>query len=105
MGRGPGQSQPPAPAAQLEAAEQKVPGAPAGGWQGVVGTDLGGDHFLSSQIAPGVAQEGVPGQAWENAPQALSPPELSNHSPEPLPFLNLAFPDFPSWARDALGSP
>lgn len=65
VGRGSGQSQPPAPAAQLEAAEQKVRG-PAGGWRGVVGTDLGGEHFPASRIARGTAQEGVPGGVWES---------------------------------------
>lgn len=107
VGRGPGQSEPPAPAAQLEAVEQKVSGAPTGGWRGVVGTDLG-EHFPSSRIAPGAAQEGVPGQlgrAPRAAGQALSSPELSNQSPEPHPFLRLAFPDLPSRARDTLGFP
>lgn len=83
-------------------------GAPAGGWRGVVGNDLGGEHFPGSRIAPGVAQERVPGQARESAP-SCGPGALASRALEPepraLPFLSFAFPDIPSWARDTLGSP
>lgn len=85
-------------------------GAPAGGWRGVVGTDLGGEHFPDSRIAPGAAwgAGGVPGQARESAP-SCGPGALAFQALEPeprvLPFLSLSFLDLPSWARDTLRSP
>lgn len=89
MGRGPGQSQPPAPAAQLEAVEPKVPGPQLVG--GEASWEMTSEE--STFPVPGSLREWLrrgfrarQERAPQAAGQALLPPELSNQSLEPFPF-------------------